>query len=107
MLAGSGVVISGVVLSAIAGAFTFGIGAVVGCSITAGVCGTVAVGTGVITHVIAVNYGKAQSNFQSMSSHFRSLGSTSRKLKEEVIKLHAIVGKYKRNHDMIGRTDKS
>ena len=74
MVAGIG---TGVTLSAIAGVFTFGIGTVVGLSLTAagaGVTGlAVGTGTAVATHYIASSYGDTEKLFSMISESFGNL----------------------------------
>lgn len=72
----------GVTLSIVAGVFTFGIGTVVGLSITAVAAMTAGVGTaavaGVATHLVAESFEKARATFESICSE---LGKTDLELK--------------------------
>lgn len=93
--AAGGVVATGVVVSAIAGAFTFGIGTIVGLGITAaavtgvGLAGVAAgVGTAVVTGHIASKYKKSEDAFRRICRDFDTLESFAYDLSEKVAEVH-------------------
>jgi hypothetical protein len=85
MAAGVG---TGVVLSVVAGVFTFGIGTVVGLGLTAAgaaVAGpAIGAGTAVVTHCIASDYEQAQTSFGYFASTFDDLWRVTQNIKKEV-----------------------
>lgn len=105
-------IIGGVVVSVVAGVFTFGIGTVVGLSLTAAgsfVAGA-AVGTttAVVTHVKASSYQKLVNVFTELDADFVSLGliaedmgrkATDVHMKLQLIKEHSINLKVSNHHD--------
>ena len=91
--AAGSVVATGVAASAIAGVFTFGIGAIVGLGITAAAAATVGVAgaaagitTAVATHYIASKYAKSEAEFKRIRGNFDTLLSFAFGLKEEWLK---------------------
>lgn len=81
---GAGIVGVGVVLSIVAGVFTFGVGTIVGLSLT----GAAAIGTGFVgfvaagatTYVLAENYKEVEKVFQELAQDFESLDSFTTKV---------------------------
>lgn len=93
--AAGGVAAAGVTISAVAGAFTFGIGAIVGLSITAAAAGAIGlggaaagVGTAVGTHRLAKKYKESEAAFENTRRKFDGLLSFAHDLKEEVAGVH-------------------
>ena len=86
-------VAGGVVASAILGAFTFGIGAIVGLTITvvgSTVAGaSIAAGTGVATHVIASRYAEAERKLMELSNTFEEANSSASRVNESIRQLRA------------------
>ena len=92
-----GVVAGGVAISAVAGAFTFGIGTIVGLGVTALVVGVVGVsgvaagvGTAVATDRIAKKYQKSEDNFRRCAAKFDTLLGFAYDLKEGVAQVHTM-----------------
>ena len=116
--AAGGVVATGVAVSAVAGAFTLGIGAIVGLAITAGAATAVGVAgaatgivTAVATHYIASKYAKSEAAFKKIREDFDTLLRFAFSLKEEVAQVHTILENVAAQVDSIlysvGRTNMS
>ena len=95
--AAGGIAAGGVAISAVAGAFTFGVGALVGLGITAvavgvvGVSGVAAgVGTAVATDRIAKKYQKSEDTFRRYGAKFDTLLGFANELKEGVAQIHTM-----------------
>ena len=84
---------TGIVLSAVAGIFTFGVGTVVGLATTAAVATTAGVATGIGTGVYAVDCHFAERNFNKISKNFDSLTRKADSLNDEVHKAHKVTKK--------------
>ena len=93
-----GVVAGGVAISAVAGAFTFGIGTIVGLGVTAAVAGGVlgvaglatGVGAAVATHHIAKKFQESEDNFRRIGAKFDALLGFAYDLKEELAQVHTM-----------------
>ena len=91
-----GVVAGGIAISAVAGAFTFGIGTIVGLGVTAAVAGGVlgvaglatGVGAAVATHHIAKKFQESEDNFRRIGAKFDALLGFAYDLKEGVSQVH-------------------
>ena len=93
--AAGGVAAGGIAISAVAGAFTFGIGTIVGLGVTAVAVGVVGlgglatgVGTAVATHRIAKKYQESADNFRRIRAEFDALLGFAYDLKEGVAQVH-------------------
>ena len=93
--AAGGLVAGGVAISAVAGVFTFGVGAIVGFGITAvvstavGVTGVAAgVGTAVATHRTAKRYKESEATFRKIRGDFDDLLGFAYDLNEGVAQVH-------------------
>ena len=93
--AAGGIVAGGVAISAVAGAFTFGIGTIVGLAVTAVAAGGVGlgglatgVGTAVATHRIAKKFQGSEDNFRRIGAKFDALLGFAYDLKEGVAQVH-------------------
>ena len=88
-------VAGGVAASVVAGIFTFGIGTIVGLSLTA--AGSVAAGsgiaalTGVATHCIAVDRQKLETEFRTLLRSFREVESHAMRVEDFINALQTIV----------------
>ena len=91
----------GILLSAIAGAFTLGIGAIVGLSVTGAVCVVAGVSTGVCTGIAAHIYKNGEVAFKNISLRFRELSEMGITLKHVYDDVHAMIENYDRNHRFI------
>ena len=95
----AGVVAGGIAISAVAGAFTFGIGTIVGLGVTAAMTGGVigvgglatGVGAAVATHHIASKYAKSAAAFKRICEDFDTLLHFAFSLKEEVAQVHTVL----------------
>ena len=91
----TGVFAAGVAASVVAGIFTFGIGTIVGLSLTA--AGSVAAGsgiaalTGVATHCIAVDRQKLETEFRTLLRSFREVESHAMRVEDFINALQTIV----------------
>ena len=81
----------GIALSVVAGVFTFGIGAVVGLSLTAAGLGAGGLVTSIATGVIAKDFNETEKEFRELSRIFNSLASGAFSLYDQVLQLHTIV----------------
>ena len=94
--AATGVAVGGVVISAVAGALTFGVGTIVGLRVTAAVTGGVigvgglatGVGAAVATHRIAKKYQESADNFRWIGAKFGALLGFAYDLEEGVAQVH-------------------
>ena len=97
----------GIASSVVAGVFTFGIGAIVGLSLTAFGLGASGVGTAVITAITAYNFGKAEDSFKSMALTFRELAQYGIDLRSHFEDMHTRLMHYQKNHFMLNHTNRS
>ena len=97
----------GIAASAVAGALTLGIGAIVGLSLTAaGLC-AFSLGTAVATGVTAYHFSEAEAAFKSASSNFLKLANHGIELKSYFSDIHQQVTRFKTNHSFLSKTNHS
>ena len=95
----------GVAASAVAGALTLGIGAIVGLSLTAAALAVTGLGTATATGITASHYSKAENAFESASKIFQELANYGIDLQSHFDDIHVVVTRFKTNQVFIVSTD--
>ena len=93
----------GVAASVVAGVLTFGIGGIVGLSLTAAGLGATSLSTGTATLVVAYNYEKVEGCFKSLSCCFRDLAKQGSHIKHYFDDMHNTLKRYENNHTFLDK----
>ena len=99
----AGVAATGVTISAIAGAFTLGAGAIVGLGITAGATAVAGVTAGVITHLIASDFAELQKEFEGLRDSFNSVNASASRVLEQACCVRSHLETISRSIDNVER----
>ena len=98
---------SAIGVSTVAGCLTFGVGTVVGLGLTAAGLSVAGIGTSVVTHVSACDYGKNEADFKAASANLRNFAKHGAMLRRAFDELHTSLKRYENNCTFAENTDRS